>query len=120
MQDDSPSQPDVCLTKKTSVPAGSSLFEEIKRPLRRAGLSRLTPFAAGLFLPLLTPLALCAQEAKALQGTGYFPAYIVGVLLVGLGVYIAIMPTQRLDEEKAGPQIRIAKGVKGEDFHKKH
>lgn len=74
---------------------------------------------AGLAVLLVSCTPHLALAEGALKGTDYFPVYIVGVLLVGLGAYLSLNSAHRLDQEKEAPQIRIAKGVRGEDFHKK-
>lgn len=77
-----------------------------------------------LFLTLTTlPLqAAWAQATPPPAGPkSYVPVYSVVGLLVGLGVWLLVRPTNRADEGKE--EFRIGptpKGMKGDDFHKPH
>lgn len=90
----------------------------------------LRPKAAPLLLRgsmflVLTALPLQAAWAQASAAPAgpksYVPVYSVVGLLVGLGVWLLVRPTNRADEGKE--EFRIGptpKGMKGDDFHKPH
>jgi len=88
------------------------------RTLRVLAARGLTFFS----LIALSTQAAWAQPAPPPAGPkSYVPVYSVVGLLIGLGVWLIVRPTNRTDEVKgefrAGP---TPKGMKGDDFHKPH
>lgn len=79
----------------------------------------------GIVFLALTVLPLQAAWAQATPAPAgpksYVPVYSVVGLLVGLGVWLLVRPTNRADEGKG--EFRVGptpKGMKGDDFHKPH